>query len=189
MDPPVSYPSPPPGWIVVLGELVEDGSVLGAVARREQIRGTCQRPGCWRRCELDLQRLVESGFGRAPLAWAKTTLVCPNMDGCRLQFKAEYGRVLRLEDICQPGVTVRFQCLSCGALVTKTPRALVAHIRARGKTDPAFREISTVAQLKDLPRGPCKACGKALGRLEVRWPAERVTLSAAAKAEITAARR
>jgi hypothetical protein len=157
--------TPPPGWTAASGLLERDQTVAGCLARLEEVRGTCAMRDCRRRCHVDLERLVRTGFAALPIAQAQRFLKCQRLDSCGLAFHVAGRAGLPLDALLgRAHVRVRICCGGCGFYRVTTPEALIRKI---GGADAGAVDVD------DIPRqvkGPCKHCGKTVWRAQVLWP-------------------
>jgi hypothetical protein len=159
--------APPEGWLALDGLLVRDATVNGYAARGDEVKGRCHQRDCRRTCQIDMARLVESGFGRLPVEAIKRWLRCSRPEGCALDFQEERPVGLRLKWLLgRAHVTVRFTCQACKFHRDALPDRVFAKIQAKG---PGAADDATVEGLGKLPMEPCKNCGKRVWRIEVLW--------------------
>lgn len=124
---------PPPGWRVSDGTLRPDITVAGHLARLEEVKGVCHTRDCRRRCEVDLKRLCDRGFGALPITEAQRFLKCLRFDGCALDFHSEGRASLPLSALVgRSHVRIRIRCDACRFHRVTTPEALIAKLTKDG---------------------------------------------------------
>ncbi|HEY8570912.1 hypothetical protein [Phenylobacterium sp.] len=158
---------PPAGWRVSHdGELVEDRSVAGYVARGREVKGLCQLRDCRRRCHLDLERLAERGLGALSIGELKPLYRCHRLDGCGLDFSEQYGAELTLGMLAgRDHVGVRVACGGCRKSTVVRPEQVIERLKLEGRGG----SDTPVATLADLARQPCPKCQARRWTVAVLW--------------------
>ena len=158
--------APPPGWVVLDGQLTADAKVAGYLARGTQVKGICHQRDCRRRCEIDLGMLVARGLGALAVGDLKPLLKCGRLGGCALEVREEPAAEIRLRQLTGKGhVTVRFMCQGCRKATTAPAEAVIGRL----KTEGTGGADTAVSKLAELVRGACKGCGVKRWRVDVMW--------------------
>ena len=159
--------APPAGWLVSDGgELVPDLSVAGYLARGREVSGHCHLRDCRRRCQLDLERLVERGLGAARVTELQRLYQCHRLDGCALAFTEQYGVELTLSMLAgRDYVGIRILCAKCRKASVVRVEAVVERLRTNGTGGPD----TPVARLAELARDPCPKCQGRSWQAAVLW--------------------
>ena len=162
-----AHDKPPPGWHVSGGLLQPDMTVAGHLARMEEVKGVCHTRDCRRRCEVDLKRLCDRGFGALEIGEAKRFLKCLRFDGCALDFHSSRRASLPLGALVgRSHVRVRVRCESCRFHRVTTPEAMIAKLTKDG----VHGSDVLVSAVPSHVKGPCGQCGKTVWRADVLWP-------------------
>ena len=166
--PDLDHPAPPPGWRLLDGALVADGTVGGHVARRQDVRASCYQRDCRRTFNIDYDWMVRHGYAAFPVRELFELLRCRKPGGCALEMRSErQGSGLPLSFLArQPGVMIRLICQGCGWRKDVGPAQVVAQLAAVGIGDGATLHVELTAKLTK----PCVKCAKAQWASEVRWP-------------------
>jgi hypothetical protein len=163
-----NFPAPPPGWRVLNGALIPDGSVGGYLARRQEVRASCYQRDCRRSVSIDYDWLIGHGYAAFPVREFIDLLKCRKPGGCALEARTErQGSGLPLADLARrKGVAIRLQCGACRWRKDITPAQAIAHLTAAGTGDGATLHVELTAKLTK----PCAQCARTLWICEVRWP-------------------
>lgn len=159
--------APPAGWLVSHGgELIEDPTVGGYMARGREVKGICHQRDCRRRCELDLARYAQRGFGSARVNDLKPLYRCHRIGGCALDFHEVEGLELTLAMLSgRDYVGVRIACGTCRKASVARPEAVIQRLQAEGTGGADTR----VGRLGGLIRGACTKCKARAWSATVLW--------------------
>jgi hypothetical protein len=103
--------TPPRGWRVVSSTLVPDPTVTGYIGRGCEVKGVCHLRDCRRRCELDLPRLVQRGYGSVAVTDLIRLYRCNRVTGCALDFHEEHGAEITLSTLAgRDHVWIKLTC-------------------------------------------------------------------------------
>lgn len=161
---------PPPGWDAPTGTLCPNETVDGYLDRHQQLRGTCFRQDCRRRCEIDLKGLSRQSLGALHKNQLMQLYRCNRFDGCTLELDPDPVRAfLPLQSLAgTPGIATRIRCQHCQFFRRYTVEALIAQLEVAKKGGPNTGVLDVAA----LFSAPCKQCKKKSWSFEVLWPSE-----------------
>jgi hypothetical protein len=155
------------GWIEWNGRLLPDPTVKGALLRRMQLRGSCYiRNECRRSVTVDLQWLVDRGYGHALLEEVHALYGCRRTPTCEMSWSGGYLEGMPLQAFVGTEVRFRLECRDCLTHSDFTAEQLIAGLQRAGKGDGS----TGVSGLHRQFGRRCR-CGRQSWRVDLRLPA------------------